>query len=340
MAGKRKNKAHEKLPKRVYLQSGSYVFKPQDNASITLCRATVPMSELWSLYEQKVRELSNKVLLEGLVSDFFASPEFDQLKQQTQSSYERNARHVLAVFGKMHPDKLEPKHVRMYMDKRGASSRTQANREKSFLSRVYQWGYERGRVAGNPTKGVRQFKEVQRDKYVTDAEYQAIYDRARDHVKVAMELSYLCCARQGDVLEMRKDQILEEGIYIKQGKTGKAQIKAWSPRLVRAIELARTLPLNRGMASQYVIHKPSGSRFLGSGFRVGWDEARKKAREETGMALDLTFHDLKAKGISDIEGSSRDKQQISGHKTERQVATYDRKVQIVPTVEGSKKVSK
>ncbi|MGX5913908.1 tyrosine-type recombinase/integrase [Aliidiomarina sp. Khilg15.8] len=294
------------------------------------------MSELWALYEEKVRQLNNQVKLAGLAADFFLSAEFDILKTATQESYRRNARHVMSVFGNMHPDKVEPKHIRMYMDKRGTSSKTQANREKAFLSRLYQWGFERGRVAGNPTKGVRQFKETQRDKYVTDAEYTAIYAEARDHVKIAMELSYLCCARQGDVLEMRKDQVLEEGIYIRQGKTGKAQIKAWSPRLVRAIELARQLPLNPGMASQYVIHKASGSRYLGSGFRVGWDEARKKAREKTGLALDLTFHDLKAKGISDIEGSSRDKQQISGHKTERQVATYDRKVAVVPTVEGAR----
>ncbi len=68
---------------------------------------------------------------------------------------------------------------------------------------------------------------------------------------------------------------------------------------------------------------------------AGMRLARKRVKK-TCMALDLTFHDLKAKGISDIEGSSRDEQQISGHKTERQVATFDRKVSVVPTVEGAK----
>ncbi len=36
----------------------------------------------------------------------------------------------------------------------------------------------------------------------------------------------------------------------------------------------------------------------------------------------FTFHDLKAKGVSDFEGN---KQDASGHKTLAQVATYDRK---------------
>ncbi|EGA4820946.1 integrase, partial [Salmonella enterica] len=41
----------------------------------------------------------------------------------------------------------------------------------------------------------------------------------------------------------------------------------------------------------------------------------------------------KAKAISDFEGSSRDKQIFSGHKTESQVLIYDRKVQISPTLD-------
>ncbi|HBY2053373.1 TPA: integrase, partial [Klebsiella pneumoniae] len=56
------------------------------------------------------------------------------------------------------------------------------------------------------------------------------------------------------------------------------------------------------------------------------------ASEELGRPLDCTFHDLKAKGISDYEGSGRDKQKFSGHKTESQVLVYDRKVKISPTL--------
>ena len=61
-------------------------------------------------------------------------------------------------------------------------------------------------------------------------------------------------------------------------------------------------------------------------------DARERAREKTQMALDFTFHDLKAKSISDYEGSTREKQMFSGHKTERQVNTYDRKVKVVPSL--------
>ena len=61
------------------------------------------------------------------------------------------------------------------------------------------------------------------------------------------------------------------------------------------------------------------------------------AREQTGWPMDFTFHDIKAKAISDVAGSSRDKQRISGHKTEAQVAAYDRSIEIVPAVDSVKK---
>lgn len=80
------------------------------------------------------------------------------------------------------------------MDKRGITSRTQANREKTFLSRVYRWGYERGIVKGNPCRGAKQFTEKARDRYITDEEYDAVYQVAPDVVRVAMEIAYLCLA--------------------------------------------------------------------------------------------------------------------------------------------------
>ncbi|STG08904.1 site-specific recombinase, phage integrase family [Escherichia coli] len=64
-----------------------------------------------------------------------------------------------------------------------------------------------------------------------------------------------------------------------------------------------------------------------------WVDARNRAGKISGILTDFTFHDLKAKGISDYEGSSRDKQLFSGHKTEGQVLIYDRKVKVSPTLD-------
>lgn len=146
-------------------------------------------------------------------------------------------------------------------------------------------------------------------------------------VKAAMEIAYLCAARVSDVLKMNWNQILDKGIFIQQGKTGIKQIKAWTERLHAAVDICREWGQDGP-----VIRTMYGERYSYKGFNEAWRKARNAASEELGRPLDCTFHDLKAKGISDYEGSGRDKQKFSGHKTESQVLVYDRKVKISPTL--------
>ena len=75
---------------------------------------------------------------------------------------------MVKVFGGMDPAKVEPQHIRQYMDRRGQKSKVQANREKAFFSRVFRWAFERGKVKRNPCQGVRQYKEQARTRYITD----------------------------------------------------------------------------------------------------------------------------------------------------------------------------
>jgi integrase len=334
MGRKRKDRADNWMPSRVYLKGPSYFYRPKGGGSIRICSAQAARSAVWAEYEALINELG-KDNIAKLVAEFFESADFSELAPTTQKDYRKYSQPVLTVFGKMEPDKVEPQHVRAYLDKRGKKSRVQANREKAFFSRVFRWAYERGKVKKNPCQGVRQFKEKARDRYVTDKEYQAVYESARPAVRVAMELSYLCAARKGDVITLRWSSVLDEGIFIQQGKTGAKQIKAWSPRLRAAIAQAKSLSKNA--LGTYVVIKPDGMPYTHNGFNAAWRDAVMAARAKTGWPLDFTFHDLKAKAISDIDGSSRDKQMVSGHKTEGQVSVYDRSVKVVPAVDTVKK---
>jgi hypothetical protein len=69
------------------------------------------------------------------------------------------------------------------------------------------------------------------------------------------------------------------------------------------------------------------------GFNSAWAKARAAAEaKHPELRSDFTFHDIKAKGISDLEGTLQEKQNISGHKSLSQTVRYDRKVKIVPVV--------
>ncbi len=174
-------------------------------------------------------------------------------------------------------------------------------------------------MKGNPCKGVRQFKEMSHERYVTDAEYDTVYTIAPITVKIAMKIAYLCCARQSVVLALCRAQILEPGIFTCQGKTGSKQIKAWPNRLRVAMVLADTLPIKDGISSVYVIHQRDG-------FNTQWRNAKLAAiAPYPEIDFDFTYHDLKAKGISNLDGTLTEKQAISGHKSIGQTARYDRK---------------
>ncbi|VUS79520.1 hypothetical protein SPARK1531C2_02956 [Klebsiella grimontii] len=215
------------------------------------------------------------------------------------------------------------------MDKRGMESKTQANHELASLSRVYGWGFERGYVKRNPCKGVRKFTSKARTVYITDEQYSAIYMEASPALRVAMEISYLCAARLGDVLDLRWSEVMDVGLFIQQNKTGTKQIKEWSPRLRSAIQLARN---TFGTDDGFVITTSKGGKVITKTLNNWWNDAKRAAEQKSGMPFGCNFHDIKAKGISDYEGSTRDKQLFSGHKTEGQVLVYDRKVKITPTL--------
>lgn len=332
MGRKRLNPEDNKLPPRVYANKYSYYYKPTTKECITIGPVSMKLSQLWAKYEALLNEQSNVMTFSKLWGLFLKSAYYLELKPRTQKDYLQHQKKLLAVFGKITADKIKTEDVRKFMDRRGMQSKTQANHEMSSMSRVYRWGYERGMVKGNPCQGVSKFKAVARGRYITDAEYEAIYQEADAVTRVAMEIAYLCASRQADVLGLLWRQVTPEGIFIQQGKNSVSQIKQWTERLRQTFELAKTFstPNNPGSC---VIQGTHGSGFSKRGFSHRWEDARQRASVKLGYALDCTFHDLKAKGISDYEGSSRDKQLFSGHKTESQVLIYDRKTKVSPTLD-------
>ena len=99
----------------------------------------------------------------------------------------------------------------MYMDKRGETAKTTANREHALMSKVFQWGYERGLVIVNHCRVLKKFPEDGRDRYVSDEEYNLGYRFANTKFGAVMEIAYLCAARALDMLKFeRKDMMVEK----------------------------------------------------------------------------------------------------------------------------------
>ncbi|WP_038910907.1 tyrosine-type recombinase/integrase [Dickeya dadantii] len=330
MGRKRLNPEDNKLPPRVRKNKYSYIFKPaKTKETITLGKIRdLSIAQVWEKYE-KIISSKRDVMTFGKLWVFFLNSEYyKDLSPRTQSDYLQHQKKLLHAFGNAKADSIKPEHVRRYLDIRGKKSRTQANQEKSSMSRVYRWGYERGYVKTNPCAGISKFSVKPRDLYIDDDVYMAIYNEATLALQCAMEIAYLCAARSGDVRDLEWAQEMDLGLFIQQGKTGKKQIKAYTDRLRAALNKAKELG-----GSRYIIANSKGGKYSKSGLNDLFRKARSAASEKLGRPLTCHFHDIKAKGISDYEGSSRDKQLFSGHKTEAQVITYDRKVSVSPTLD-------
>lgn len=324
---RRKNSADAWLPPRVYPSKYGYHWQPKSGGKVRIAPPDASKSAVIRAYDKAVQEYRRDTFA-VLADEYLNSAQFRQLSARSQRDYDKIVLSLKKVFGKARIDDIEPRHVRRYMDLKGEKAPVSANRHLAIMSTIFSWGYERGLAKMNPCKGVRRHKESARDRYVEDWEYQAVYGQASDLLKAAMEISYLCAARKGDVLRLQRQALRPEGVFIRQGKTGVQQIKEWTPRLRAAIELGLNSPATQ--PTMFVIHTRTGTPMTESGLNAHWREAWNRVVKNHPDLAKFTFHDLKAKGISDYEGG--DKRAFSGHKTERQVASYDRKVKVSPTL--------
>jgi len=77
----------------------------------------------------------------------------------------------------------------------------------------------------------------------------------------------------------------------------------------------------------YLLHDAKGQPIRQSSFQSAWNRLMNKALAK-GLKERFTFHDLKAKGITDFDG---DKQKAAGHKSARMAEVYNRKPEKVPS---------
>ena len=342
MPRKRADQTLAWLPPRVYVHRDNYVYQPKSGGKVVLCPVSAGKLAVLKRHEQEKGRVDNGVFFEHIITEFYASDTFKELAIRTRKDYLAYGAVLSHVFGKMRPNVISQHHVFSFMEWRAKTAGMEqakrsgnayepanqtANKNKACLQSMCSWALQRGKLKQNPCVGVKKLKTKARDRYINDFEYQAIYNCAPPACRVAMEISYLCMARIGDVMQLTMRDVLDDGLFIEQGKTGKKQIKLWSKRLTAAIESARNLPRRQGMTTIFLISKQDGSPYSTRSIQSQYSKACVEAK-----VTGATLHDLKAKGVSDFEGTLADKQNAAGHTTPGQTATYDRKIKTVRAV--------
>ena len=124
-----------------------------------------------------------------------------------------------------------------------------------------------------------------------------------------MELAYLLRARLSEVRALHETDVSDTHVTLDRVKGSEGELTALSERLRRAVKASGQ--------DGYIAH-----RYSEHAFRSAWRRLQGKM-DRAGIER-FTFHDLKAKGISDH------KDNFGGHRSMAMRRVYVRKLQEIP----------
>jgi integrase len=306
----RKRKVRKELPKRVYFNHGAYYLVTLKGKWIRLDSNFAKAMTKWA---ELVME-PNRMNKMGEVMDRYMR-EVAPLK--AESTYEGNLHQIKPLkifFGELAPNKIKPINIYSYLDIR-KDTPPAANREKALFSAIFQKAIEWGITETNPCRVVKNLKEKKRDRYITDAEFNKLYNEASPFIKCVLDIGYITAQRISDILKITKSDIRDDGLYLEQGKTGKKLVFELTPELQEV--LSRAKAIKRPVHSIYLFCTQKGTKYTYDGFQSIFYRHKKK------MGLgDIHFHDLRAKATTDADSQGLNAQKLAGHKSRAMTEHY------------------
>lgn len=243
---------------------------------------------------------------------------------ETAKGRKKEFKALLPKFKDMAASKFRASDAWSYFEERGSNQA--ARHEVSALSAVLGWAVKWGKIDSNPLLGVAFPTFKPRDRYVTDEEFVAVRDCAHFMIAYAMNIALITAARQKQIRLLDKKQVSAGLLRTVHSKTGKKVNYPVAGSLAENIDAAlRHAPQVR----QYVIVNRGGKPYTLDGFQTQWKRAINKALELKLIEAPFTFHDIKAKSLSDAE-TLEDARQRAAHSDARITQqVYRRKPEVV-----------
>lgn len=318
----RRRKTNFNLPPRMYLKHGAFYYvdrlgkwiRLSDNKAIALAK-WAELESSTPVIEGETRHAPGTL---GALIQRYMIEIAPKKSPRTYQDNQQEATNLLKVFSQVAIAAVRPMHIARYLDVRGVKAPVRANREISLLSHVFSYGMRWGMVDLNPCIGVAKHAEKGRDRYVTDAEFEGVKKLASPLIAALMDFAYLTALRKGDILSLRLDQIGDEGITIKQAKTGAKQLYEWTSGLREVVERARKInPVVRGFC---LFCNRRGQPYTDAGIKAMWNRVQIKWADAGGQRF--TFHDIRAKALTDAKRLGMDAQALAGHSTSAMTEHY------------------
>lgn len=240
------------------------------------------------------------------------------LAQSTQRTEKPRLATLDRVFGHMAPDHVTQRDLYQYLD---ARPKVAGNREIARLGAVYKKAIRWGIATRNPCIGLERNREEARDRYVTDEEFAtslsvALWrafagERSAVMVYAVMRLEELTGRRESDLLRIRRSDLSTEGIYFKEGKTGKRVLVEWSDELSQAVEAIKGLCRPVDCTSMWLIPNRDGGKCSEQSFNQAWQRLRPWLSM---MGVEpFQPRDVRAKHATDFDEQGGDATDQLGH---------------------------
>jgi integrase len=241
----------------------------------------------------------------------------------TVKQYRIAARRLQEILAEFSPEQVKPVHVAQ-IRRKYADYPSVGNRTITVLSLVFAYAVDEQLVDANPCVKVPRLEVAARTRLLSPGEYQAIYRQAGERLQVIMDLCYLTGQRIGDVLAIKRSDLLEDGIMFVQQKTDARLIVAWTPELRATVERAKALTGNVTPLTLFY-----GKAGRPPGYKIIWLQW-KAACKAAGVA-NANIHDLRAMSGTAVDKQGANATALLGHSDAKMTKRYlrDRSAKVV-----------
>ena len=279
------------LPQRVYLDHGTYWFRPRVGKAVNLGR---DLADALAKYAALIGTQWSGRTIADLIDRYRLEVLPKKRSEQTREDEGRALDRLKAVFGHMLPENVTPQACYRYLDQRRTKddkpAPVAARHEIVLLGHLFSKAIRWGAATVNPVRGMDFGKRAERRAQVTMDQVDAVRALANERIRVAIDLAVSTGQRRGDLLALKRDQLTDEGIVFRQSKTGAGVLIEWSDSLRSIVDRAKQLPPQ--IPAEYLIRKRNGRPYTARGFSAIWQRLMTKHVKAGGQHF--SFHDLRS----------------------------------------------
>lgn len=245
--------------------------------------------------------------LSGLITDFKASDAYTKIADSTKRNWGPWLDRIRDDLGKFSIKTFDKPEVRQVIKKWRSKWKDKpraADMGKQVLSALLSYAVEEGRLQNNACFGISNLYISNRADFIWTADDLAEFEKtASTEIWFALRLAALTGLRQGDLLQLRWDQIDDLSIVMKTGKS-KGRLEYVVPlydELRTLLDEIRNDQVTRQREAaaagkpvplfQTVLVNSKNRPW--QGFNASWSKAMDDAREATGREWILHFHDAR-----------------------------------------------